>query len=205
MARYTGARVRVCRALDCNLPGLTRKTRDKRPTRPGQHGVSRRRGQPSDYKIRLQEKQKLRYNYGLSEKSLRRYMAMAIRSKESTAVELCRLVERRLDSVVFRLGIAPTIPAARQLIGHGHVRVGGRKVDIASYLLKPGQIVSLREKSKTLAIVEESLAAPSLTVPDFLEWDGANKEGKFIDMPGPEHIPFEFGPNLVIEYYSQRM
>lgn len=146
MSRYTGPRVRVMRALGTDLPGLSAKKIERRPYPPGQHGQGRKKR--SEYALHLLEKQKVRMNYGVTERQLRTLMREARASSETTGHKLIELLERRLDNIVFRAGFARTIPAARQLVNHGHVLVDGRRVDIASYRVSPGQIVSVREASQ---------------------------------------------------------
>ena len=158
MSRYTGPRVRVMRKLGTELPGLTRKKAERRPYPPGQHGQARKK--LSEYALRLLEKQKLRMNYGLNERQLLGLFTEARGTKGNTAERLIELLERRLDNVVFRAGFARTIPGARQLVGHGHVLVDGKKVDIASYRVRQGQVISIRERSKSLASIAASLATP---------------------------------------------
>lgn len=204
MGRYLGPRVRVMRALGINLPGLSRKTMDRRPQPPGQHGASRK-GKMSDHKRQLMEKQKLRFNYGISDKHFRILYGIARKSEKSTGDALLELLERRLDNVIFRSGFAPTIPAAKQLVSHGHFMVNGRKVDICSFRVKVGDVIKLREKSKALACVEQSLAEPVMDRASWLEFDSDAKSIKVTDLPGPESVPFEVNVMLVVEYFSKRV
>lgn len=204
MSRYTGPRLRVMRALGTNLPGLSRKNIEMHPEPPGQHGTNRGR-KLSEYGIRLREKQKLRLNYGLTERQFRRVMEEASRSPTRTDAKLIELLERRLDNVVFRAGFARTIPAARQLVNHGHVQVNGRRVDVASFLVRPGQVVSLQERSKQLVIVESALQEADALRPAWLEVDPATKSATMKELPGLESVLFEVQPQLVIEYYSLRL
>ena len=149
MSRYRGPRVKLMRALGLNLPGLSRKSIERRPYPPGAHGGDRRRKE-SDYGRQLKEKQKLRFNYGLGERQLRRLVIDARRSKTETGKKLLELLESRLDNVVFRGGLASTIPAARQLVNHAHVLVNGQKVDIPSFRVKVGDVITVRERSRKL-------------------------------------------------------
>ncbi len=204
MSRYIGPRVKKMRALGLDLPGLSRKTMQKRPFPPGQHG-QRRRGRRSDYGIQLVEKQKLRYNYGLGERQLRRLMKEARRSKAATGDKLAELVERRLDNVLFRAGFAPTIPAARQMVNHSHFLVNGKKVNIPSFRVKVGDEITLRNRSKDLKIVEANLGQPSLSIPDWMEMDNSRKTARIRALPTVESIPFEVDLQAVVEYYSKRM
>ncbi len=204
MSRYIGPRVKKMRALGLDLPGLSRKTMQKRPFPPGQHG-QRRRGRRSDYGTQLIEKQKLRYNYGLGERQLRRLMKEARRSKAATGDKLAELVERRLDNVLFRAGFAPTIPAARQLVNHSHFLVNGKKVNIPSFRVKVGDEISLRQRSRELKVVEASVGQPSLAIPDWMEIDAARRVARIRALPTPESIPFQVDLQAVVEYYSKRM
>ena len=169
MSRYTGPRLKVMRALGVELPGLSRKSIEKRPHPPGQHGVKMRK--KSEFGAQLQEKQKIRYNYGLGEKQLRRLIVEAERSKDPTGEKLIELAERRLDNVVFRAGFAPTGIAARQLVRHGHIRLNGRRVDIPSARVKPGDIISLSERGQRIPMVTETLAEPALRRPEWISFD----------------------------------
>src|SRR4029450_5575411 len=152
MSRFIGPRVKVMRALGVALPGLSRKSIEKRPYGPGQHGPTRRKKTPSDYALRLREKQKVRFNYGVSERVLRRLVEEATRIPGNTGVTLVQLLERRLDNVVFRAGFSRTIPGARQLVSHGHVLVNGRKVDRPSFRVSRGDTVAVRTGSHPLAV-----------------------------------------------------
>ncbi|KMW70350.1 30S ribosomal protein S4, partial [Limnoraphis robusta] len=158
MSRYRGPRLRIVRRLG-DLPGLTRKVA-RRAYPPGQHGQARRKR--SEYAIRLEEKQKLRFNYGLSEKQLLRYVKKARRATGSTGQVLLQMLEMRLDNTIFRLGMAPTIPGARQLVNHGHVTVNGRVVDIASYQCRPGDLVGIKNREKSREMVKANLQYPGL-------------------------------------------
>lgn len=204
MSRYTGPRVKVLRALGVDLPGLSRKTRERRPFPPGQHGQNRRR-KLSDFGRQLQEKQKLRYNYGLGERQLRRLVTEARASKMAAGEKLLQLLESRLDNIVFRAGFAPTIPAARQLVTHGHFLVNGRRVDIASYRVQAGDVIQPRQRSINLKAIEESLVAPVLARPDFLEFHEDKRLVRVGSLPTAEHVPFEMDVQLVIEYYAKRL
>ena len=156
MARYRGPRVKVCRALGTALPGLTNVTTLERPYPPGEH-AGRRRGKPSDYKIRLAEKQKLRFHYGVAEKQFKRYVAEATRRKGPTGQNLITMLESRLDNLIWRVGLAPTIPAARQMVVHGHILVNGKRVDRPSYQVQAGSELSIRAKSKDKPFIQERL------------------------------------------------
>lgn len=204
MARYRGPRVKVCRALGVTLPGLTQKE-VKRQYPPGVHGVGRR-SKPSDYKIRLQEKQKIRFHFGVSEKQLRKYMVEAARRKGATGSNLISLLESRLDNVVWRLGFAPTIPAARQMVVHGHILIDGKRVDRPSYQVKIGKVIAIRGKSKETDWIRERLeqAAHQVT-PEYLENDLGKAHGKMLSAPSHTDLPFDCDLQQVVEYYSQML
>ncbi len=202
MSRYLGPRLRKARALDCDLPGLTNKSRERRPQRPGQHGAARRR-RPSEYALRLNEKQKLRFNYGLSEKQFRRVVEESKRSKTVTGAKILELLERRLDNVIFRAGFAPTIPAARQIVNHGHFLRNGKRLDIASARVNVGDVITLRPRSIEHPLVMQSLDAPSLLVPD---WLSVKKDEKIItikELPGADSSPVVVDVQLIVEYYAR--
>lgn len=201
MSRYRGPRLRVVRRLG-ELPGLTRKT-PKRSYPPGQHGQARRKR--SEYAIRLEEKQKLRFNYGLTERQLLRYVKKARRSQGSTGLVLLQLLEMRLDNTIFRLGMAPTIPGARQLVNHGHVLVNGGVVNIASYNCKPGDVISVRDNDRSRQLVETNLQFPGLAnLPSHLEFDKAKLEGKVNSVIEREWVALQINELLVVEYYSRQ-
>lgn len=185
-----------------DLPGLTRKTIERRPYAPGQHGQGRRR-RPSEYAMQLTEKQKLVFNYGLREKQMRRLFEEAKSARGVTGDRVLEFLERRLDSTVFRAGFARTIPAARQLVNHGHIRVDGKKVDIASFRLEVGQEVSVRPRPGVVALVENSIALHSLPDADWLDIDPDKQSFKVRVLPGPEALLFEVDMQLVVEFYSK--
>ncbi len=201
MARYRGPRLRVVRRLG-DLPGLTRKT-PRRAYPPGQHGQARKKR--SEYAIRLEEKQKLRFNYGITEKQLLRYVRKARRATGSTGQSLLQMLEMRLDNTVFRLGMAGTIPAARQLVGHGHVTVNGRVVNIPSYQCRPGEIISVKNSERSKRLVEQNLEFPGLAnLPSHLEFDKANLTGKVNGVVEREWVALQINELLVVEYYSRQ-
>ena len=204
MSRYTGPRLRKLRRLGLPLAGLTRKSAQKRPYAPGQGGQNRR-PRFSESRMPSLEKQKIRFNYGIGERHLRRFMIEAKNSREPTGTVLLRLIEQRLDNIVFRMGIAPTIPAARQLVAHGHILVNGHRVDIPSYRVLPGYRISLREKSQKLEAIEVSIAQPSLRLPPFLSFNPAKREGCMESLPNRDDIPIQVDEQLVVEYYAQRL
>lgn len=204
MARYRGPRVKICRALGVALPGLTNRTSNKKHP-PGVHGAGRR-GKPSDYKIRLQEKQKLRFHFGVLEKQFKGYMTEAARRKGPTGDNLINLLESRLDNIVWRLGFAPTIPAARQMVVHGHIKVNGKKVDRPSYQVGVGSTISIREKSLQQEWVRQRLElATSRVLPEYLSSDLATASGSVTQTPVRTDLPFAVDIQQVVEYYSQML
>ncbi len=201
MSRYRGPRLRIVRRLG-DLPGLTRKSA-RRAYPPGQHGQNRRKR--SEYAIRLEEKQKLLYNYGLSERQLLRYVKKARRAAGSTGQVLLQFLEMRLDNTVFRLGMAPTIPGARQLVNYGHVTVNGKVVSIASYQCKPGEVISVKEKEKSKEMVKTNLQYPGLAnIPSHLEFDKDKLVGKVNGVVEREWVALQINELLVVEYYSRQ-
>ncbi len=201
MSRYRGPRLRVVRRLG-ELPGLSRKSPRKNYP-PGQHGQARKKR--SEYAIRLEEKQKLRFNYGVSEKQLLRYVRKARRATGSTGQTLLQLLEMRLDNTVFRLGMAGTVPAARQLVNHGHVTVNGRVVDIASYNCRPGDVVAVRDREASKKLVQANMEYPGLAnLPSHLEFDKNNLVGKVNGFVEREWIALSINELLVVEYYSRQ-
>ncbi len=205
MARYRGPRVKICRALETILPGLTTIAELRRPFPPGQHGA-RRRMKRSDYKERLREKQKLRYHFGVLERQFKRYVTEAARQKGPTGANLLTLLESRLDNVVWRLGLARTIPAARQLVVHGHIYVNGRRVDRPSFQLKIGDEISVSQKSVAKEFIQVALAESATRLrPQYLEFDPAKATGKMVTRPEASDVPFDINTQQVIEYYSQQL
>ncbi|BAY91628.1 MULTISPECIES: 30S ribosomal protein S4 [unclassified Tolypothrix] len=201
MSRYRGPRLRIVRRLG-DLPGLTRKSA-RRAYPPGQHGQNRKKR--SEYAVRLEEKQKLRLNYGLTEKQLLRYVRKARRVTGSTGQALLQLLEMRLDNTVFRLGLAPTIPAARQLVNHGHITVNGRVVNIASYQCRPGEEIAVRNKEASRKLAETNLQYPGLAnLPSHLEFDKTKLVGKVNGVIEREWVALQVNELLVVEYYSRQ-
>ncbi len=201
MSRYRGPRLRVTRRLG-ELPGLTRKSA-RRAYPPGQHGQNRKKR--SEYAIRLEEKQKLKFNYGLTEKQMVRYIRKARRVTGSTGQVLLQFLEMRLDNTAFRLGMAPTIPAARQLVNHGHVTVNGREVNIASYQCRPGDVIGVQNKEKSRELVETNLQYPGLAnLPSHLEFDKNTMVGKVNGLCEREWVALSVNELLVVEYYSRK-
>lgn len=193
------------RALGVDLPGLSRKSIEARPTPPGQHGAKAVRRRKSDFGIKLQEKQKLRFNYGLTERQLRRLILDARKGNTPTGETLLQLLERRLDNVVFRAGLAPTIPAARQLVSHRHIKLNGRLVNIPSIRLRVGDEISIKTESLNMPLVIESLKELSLVRPEWLSWDEASKIAKVAHLPAADDVPFPVDVQQVVEYYANRI
>lgn len=205
MSRFTQPRLKVMRALGVDLPGLSRKSIEARPTPPGQHGAKAIRRKKSDFGIKLQEKQKLRFNYGLTERQLRRLILDARKGNTPTGETLLQLLERRLDNVVFRAGLAPTIPAARQLVSHRHIKLNGRLVNIPSIRLRVGDEITIKSASLNIPLVVETLKEQPLLRPEWLNWDEANKTAKVAHLPGGDDVPFPVDVQQVVEYYANRI
>ena len=191
-----GPRLRVIRRLGTPLPGLTRKEAERRPYPPGVHGAAATRRR-TPYRQRLEEKQKVRYHYGVTESQLRRYF--------TGAQDPFELLERRLDNVVFRLGLAPTIPAARQLVVHGHVLVNGRRVDRPGFQLKVGDRVAVSARGRRIPDVSRSVEeGPQIRLPDYLERDPADPfAGRLRARPGRDDVPFAVDPKAIVEFYAR--
>jgi small subunit ribosomal protein S4 len=201
MSRYRGPRLRITRRLG-SLPGLTRKE-PRRAYPPGQHGQNRKKR--SEYAIRLEEKQKLRMNYGVNEKQMLRYVRKARRATGSTGLVLLQLLEMRLDNTVFRLAMGPTIPGARQLVNHGHVTVNGRVVDIASYQCRPGDVIGVRNRECSKKLVEANLQYPGLAnTPNHLDFDKATLTGKVTGTIEREWVALQVNELLIVEFYSRQ-
>ena len=201
MARYIGPKSRIARRFGEAIFGPD-KVLNKRNYAPGQHGVNRRK-KNSEYGTQLAEKQKAKYTYGVLERQFRLLFAKASRSKGITGEILLQLLESRLDNIVYRLGIAPTRAAARQLVSHRHITVDGKVVNIPSFSVKPGQIVAVRERSKSLEVIAASLAGFNHGKYNWLEWDEAQKAGKYLNIPPREEIPENIKEQLIVELYSK--
>lgn len=201
MARYTGPKVRISRRFNEPILG-DNKALQKKSYGPGQHGRGRRRKQ-SEYAIQLIEKQKAKYIYGLLERQFAKAFAEATRRGGVTGEQLLQLLESRLDNVVYRLGIAPTRRAARQLVLHKHISVDGEIVNIPSYSLKPGQLVGVRERSKNLEVITESLSLQGARKYNWLEWDSKEMVGKMVNVPLRADIPENINEQLIVELYSK--
>ena len=201
MARYIGPKSRIARRFGEAIFGPD-KVLDKRNYAPGQHGVNRRK-KSSEYGIQLAEKQKAKYTYGVLERQFRLLFAKASRIKGITGEILLQLLESRLDNIVYRLGIAPTRAAARQLVSHRHITVDGKVVIIPSYEVKPGQVVAVREKAKSLEVIAASLDGFNHSKYSWLEWNEAEKAGKYLNIPQREDIPENIKEQLIVELYSK--
>ena len=201
MARYRGPKTKIARKFGEAIFGEDRSF-EKRNYPPGQHGNNRRRGKKSEYAIQLMEKQKAKYTYGILERQFRNLFKKANRSKGVTGEVLLQLCESRLDNVVYRMGISPSRRGARQLVSHRHITVNGEVVNIPSYQLKPGDMVGVREKSKTLVAIEDSLAANS-SVYEWITWNSDTKEGTFVSIPERIQIPENIKEQLIVELYSK--
>ena len=201
MARYIGPKSRIARRFGEAIFGPD-KVLDKRNYAPGQHGVNRRK-KSSESGIQLAEKQKAKYTYGVLERQFRLLFAKASRIKGITGEILLQLLESRLDNIVYRLGIAPTRAAARQLVSHCHITVDGKVVNIPSYDVKPGQVVAVREKSKSLEVIATSLDGFNHSKYSWLEWNEAEKAGKYLNIPQREDIPENIKEQLIVELYSK--
>ncbi|MCQ2345252.1 MAG: 30S ribosomal protein S4 [Paludibacteraceae bacterium] len=201
MARYTGPKSRIARRFGEPIFGPD-KVLEKRNYAPGQHGVNRRK-KNSEYGTQLAEKQKAKYTYGVLERQFRLLFAQASRQKGITGEILIQLLESRLDNIVYRLGIAPTRAAARQLVGHCHITVDGKVVNIPSFQVKPGMIVAVREKAKSLEVIAASLEGFNHSKYSWLEWDEAQKAGKYLNIPAREEIPENIKEQLIVELYSK--
>ena len=201
MSRYRGPRLKIYRKLG-ELPGLTRKV-SKKLSAPGEHGQKSKK--PSEYALRLEEKQKLRFNYGINEQQLLKYIKIAKKAHGPTGSVLLQILEMRLDNTVFRLGIAPTIPAARQLVSHGHITVNENKLNICSYQCKPGDIIKVNENNRSKNLVEKYLNFPGLTnIPNHLEFNKDKLLGKVNSIIEREWVALQINELLIVEYYSRK-
>lgn len=201
MARYTGPKTKIARKFGEPIFGED-KVFAKRNYPPGQHGQNRRK-KTSEYGTQLREKQKAKYTYGVLERQFRNLFEKAARTKGITGEVLLQLLESRLDNVVYRLGIAPSRPAARQLVLHKHITVNGSVVNVPSYHVKPGDIIAVREKSKSLEVIADCLAGFNHSKYPWIEWDDSKKGGKFLHVPQREDIPETIKEQLIVELYSK--
>jgi len=204
MTKRAESKYKTDRRLGVNLWGRPKSPINKREYRPGQHGQARNK--PSDYGVQLLAKQKLRFYYGnVGERQFRRYYQEAMRRKGNNGEILVQLLERRLDTVVYRMKFAPTVFASRQIVNHGHVLVNGKKVNISSYQVKEGDVIELRAKAKTMATVLAAAQLAERDVPDFMTVDHDAMKGTYVRVPAMGDVPYpvQMEPNLVIEYYSR--
>jgi small subunit ribosomal protein S4 len=202
MARYTGAKSKIARKFGEPIFGFD-KAYELKPYPPGQHGAGKSRKKTSEYGIQLKEKQKAKYTYGVLEKQFRLTFDKASRSKGITGEVLLQLLESRLDNIVYRLGLSPTRAGARQLVSHRHVTVNGKVVNIPSYTVKPGQLIGMRERSKSLEVVVDALSGFNHTKYPWLEWDQTSMNGKLLHLPERSDIPENIKEQLIVELYSK--
>jgi len=202
MARYTGPKSKIARRFREPIFGPD-KALERKNYPPGMHGASKRRGKQSEYSTQLMEKQKVKYTYGVLEKQFENLFHRASAKEGITGENLLKFLEARLDNAVYRLGIAPTRSGARQLVGHKHINVNGSVVNIASYQLKAGDVISVREKSKSLEAIAHSVAGRSINKYSWLEWNASELTGKFLSYPNRDEIPENIKENLIVELYSK--
>lgn len=201
MARYTGPKTRIARKFGEAIFGED-KAFERRNYPPGQHGLAKRRGKKSEYAVQLMEKQKAKYTYGILERQFRNLFEKAAAASGVTGEILLQLCEARLDNVVYRMGIAPTRRSARQFVSHRHITVNGELVNVPSYRLKPGDVVAVREKSKSLEAIESSLANNS-AVYEWITWNNDTKQGTFVTVPQRLQIPENIKEQLIVELYNK--
>ncbi|NLI99840.1 MAG: 30S ribosomal protein S4 [Bacteroidales bacterium] len=202
MARYIGPKSKIARKFGEPIFGPD-KVLSKKNYPPGQHGNSRRR-KTSEYGIQLREKQRAKYTYGVLEKQFRLTFEKAVRSRGITGEVLLQLLESRLDNIVFRLGLSPTRAGARQLVSHRHIVVNGKVVNIASYTVKPGDVIGVREKAKSMEVIVESLNGFNHGKYPWLEWDRGTMSGKYLHVPERSDIPESIKEQLIVELYSKQ-
>ena len=201
MARYIGPKTKIARKFREPIYGPD-KNYEKRNYPPGQHGQSKRRSKTSEYSVQLKEKQKVKYTYGILERQFANLFQKASRKSGVTGENLLQLIESRLDNVVYRMGISPTRAGARQLVGHRHITVNGNVVNISSYTLRAGDIVAVREKSKSMEVITDSLKSRANKYA-WIEWDAATLTGKYISIPARDQIPENIKEQLIVELYSK--
>lgn len=204
MTKRIEAKYKINRRLGVNLWGRSKSPLNSRDYGPGEHG--QRRKKPTDYGTQLMAKQKLKGYYGnISEKQFRRYYAEAVRRRGDTSENLIGILERRLDTVVYRMKLVPTVFASRQIVNHGHIKVNGRRVNIPSYLVRDGDVIEISDKAKQMALVLEALGSPERDVPEYVTFDTNKMAGSFIRAPKLADVPYpvQMEPNLVIEFYSR--
>ena len=206
MTKRIAAKHKIDRRLGCNLWGRPKSPFNKRNSRPGQHGSQGHRRKLSDYGTQLFAKQKLRFYYGdLTEKQFKKIYSKASKTKGDTSQILIELLERRLDAIVYRMKFVPTIFAARQIVNHGHVLVNGKRVNIPSYTVSNDDVIELRDQSKQINLVQESIVSQEREIPEYLEVDSKEFKGRFLRAPLLHDVPYPvtMEPNLVIEFYSR--
>ena len=202
MARYTGPKSRIARKFGDPIFGPD-KNLERKNFPPGQHGMNKKRKKTSEYGIQLREKQKAKYTYGVLERQFHNTFEKARRSKGVTGAVLIQLLESRLDNVVYRLGLSPTRSGARQLVSHRHITVNGVVINIPSFQLKPGDIIGVREKSKSLEVIVDALTSSRSSRLSWLEWDDTQMAGKFMNVPERTDIPEDIKEQLIVELYSK--
>ncbi len=202
MARYRGPRTKIARKFGEPIYGAD-KAFEKKNYPPGQHGLTKKRKKTSEYGVQLLEKQKVKYTYGILEKQFANLFEKAARTRGITGELLLQFLESRLDNVVYRLGIASTRAAARQFVSHRHISLNGKIVNISSLQVKPGDIVGVREKSKSLEVITNSLAGSKKNPYSWLQWDSEKMSGKFLSMPERSEIPENIKEQLIVELYSK--
>jgi small subunit ribosomal protein S4 len=202
MARYTGPKSKIARRFREPIFGPD-KALERKNYGPGMHGASKRRGKQSEYAVQLMEKQKVKYTYGVLERQFENLFHTASAKEGITGENLLKFLEARLDNAVYRLGIAPTRSGARQLVGHKHITVNGSVVNIASYQLKAGDVIAVREKSKSLESITTSVAGRKVNKHSWLEWNADELSGKFLNYPNRDEIPENIKENLIVELYSK--
>ena len=204
MTKRAESKFKIDRRMQINIWGRAKSPINKREYGPGQHG--QRRKKPTDYGVQLMAKQRLKGYYGnISERQFRRYYEEAIRRKGDTSQNLIALLESRLDAIVYRMKLVPTVFAARQFVSHGHISINGRRVTIASYRIKVGDKIEVRAKSKDLALIKEAIESPERDVPDYIEIDHGKLAGSLKRLPGLTDVPYpvQMEPNMVVEFYSR--
>jgi small subunit ribosomal protein S4 len=202
MAKYTGPKTKIARKFGSPIFGAD-KFYERKNYPPGQHGLAKKRKKVSEYGVQLTEKQKLKCIYGLLERQFRNLFEKASRMKGRKGDNLLALLESRLDNVVFRLGVAPTRSAARQLVGHRHITLNGNVCNVPSTIVRPGDVVSVRERSKSMEVIQESCGISRTSRYSWLEWDSASMSGKFMNRPERPDIPEAVNEQLIVELYSK--
>jgi small subunit ribosomal protein S4 len=202
MAKFIGPKTKIARRFGDPIYGAD-KYYERKNYPPGMHGANRKRKKQSEYGVQLNEKQKAKYTYGVLEKQFANYFKKAQSKKGVTGIILLQLLEARLDNVVYRMGIAPTRAAARQLVGHRHITLNGEVVNIPSCNVKAGDIIGVRERSKSLEVIAENTERSKVSKYSWIEWDNATKTGKFLNVPQREDIPENIKEQLIVELYSK--